>query len=114
MNTAYLITKPWLGTVEIADRSFGQSMLAKFLGQVAAAEPKPSAICFYTEGVKAALADAPFREPLDALERAGVPLLLCGTCIEHYGVAAQVVVGSIADMKAIATALGSADKVVTV
>ena len=114
MRTAYLITKPWLGTVESTDLEFGQAMLGKFLGQVAEAPQKPSAICFYTEGVRAAVDDAPCGEVLEKLSQAGIPLLLCGTCIDHYGLADRVVVGEISDMATIASALGQAEKVITV
>ena len=114
MRTAYLVTKPWLGTIDADDLEFGLTMLGKFLGQLAAAPEKPSAVCFYTEGVKAALEDSPFVDTLQQLADAGVPLLLCGTCVDHYGLEGQLSVGEIADMQAIAGALATADKVVTV
>lgn len=114
MQTAYLVTRPWLGHVGADDIAFGQAMLGKFLGQLVAAPEKPSALCFYTEGVKAALDDSPVREALSSLESAGVPVLLCGTCIEHYGISDRIAVGEVADMPRIAGALGSAEKVVTI
>lgn len=114
MRTTFLVTKAWLGTVDDVDRSFGQEMLAKFFGQLVGTEPRPSAICFYTEGVKAALADTPFHAALVSLEAAGVPLLLCGTCLDHYGIAEKTVVGTVADMRTIAAALSNADKVITI
>lgn len=114
MKTAYLVTKPWLGTVDPADLDFGQSMLGKFLGQLAEAPEPPTAICFYTEGVKAALDDSPCRDVLRKLEEAGIPLLLCGSCLDHYDLHDRVAVGRVSDMPTIAGALGGAEKVVTV
>jgi len=114
MDTAYLVTRPHLGHVAPEDLEFGQKMLGKFLGQLVGAPEPPEAICLYTEGVKAALEGSPVLGDLEQLEAAGVPILLCGTCIEHYGVADRVRVGEVVDMQRIAIALGGADKVVTV
>jgi hypothetical protein len=115
MKTAYLVTKPWLGTVDPDDADFGREMLGKFLGQLLDAPEKPSAVCFYTSGVAAAVQGVPYQETLEGLARAGVPLLVCGTCVEHYEIGDLLVTGSeVADMKAIAGALGGADKVLTI
>lgn len=114
MRTAYLVTKPWLGNVEPADLEFGQAMLGKFLGQLAGAPEKPTAICFYTEGVRVAVDDSPVLEALHTLEGSGVPLLLCGSCVEHYDLAQRLAIGQVSDMATIAGALGHAEKVITI
>jgi hypothetical protein len=115
MKTAYLVTKPWLGTVDPDDADFGREMLGKFLGQLLEAPEKPSAVCFYTSGVMAVIRGVPYQETLEGLVRAGIPLLVCGTCVEHYEISEQLVAGSdLADMKAIAGALGGAEKVLTI
>jgi intracellular sulfur oxidation DsrE/DsrF family protein len=115
MKTAYLVTKPWLGTVDPEDADFGREMLAKFLGQLAGAPERPSAVCFYTSGVTAATRGVLHEETLEELARAGVPVLVCGTCVEHYGIGDRLVAGGeVADMKSIAGALGGAEKVITI
>jgi hypothetical protein len=114
LSTAFLVTKPWLGSVEPDDLEFGQAMLGKFLGQLAEAPEKPTAICFYTEGVRAAIDGSPCAEVLERLEAAGIPLLLCGSCIDYYQIADRVIAGQVSDMATIAGALGGAGKVITV
>lgn len=115
MKTVYLLTKPYLGVVADDDRGFGEAMLGKFLGQLAqAATAEDTVLCFYTEGVKAAVRGASAVPGLRALEEKGIALHLCGSCLEYYSLDDQVEVGTVSDMQTIAGALGGADKVVTI
>ncbi len=74
----------------------------------------PSAICFYTDGVKLVVEGSPVIEQLKALEAKGVHLILCSTCLNHYGLAEQVQVGVVGGMTDIIEAQWRADKVITI
>jgi intracellular sulfur oxidation DsrE/DsrF family protein len=73
----------------------------------------PSAICFYTEGVKLVCEGSPVLEPLRALSERGVHLIVCSTCLEYFGLKNRVRVGLVGGMPDIIDAQWRADKVIT-
>ena len=113
-NTVIVITKPCLGTTSQDDSEFGLEMLEKFFHSLERISAQPKGICFYTEGVKAVAKDSPIEISLKILEGLGVQLVICETCLKHYGLADKVVVGKIASMVDIVRMMSEADKVVTV
>jgi len=78
------------------------------------AETLPSVICFYTEGVRLVVEGSPVLEPLRALEARGVRLVVCSTCLAHYGLTDSVKAGIVGGMPDIVEAQRQAEKVVSV
>ena len=74
----------------------------------------PGAICFYTEGVKLAVDGSPVLETLQSLERKGVRLILCSTCLNYYNLVDQVKVGIVGGMGDILEAQRAATKVISI
>lgn len=72
----------------------------------------PSYICFYAEGVKLTLADSPVVEELRALEKLGVTIFICKTCLNFYNALDKVGAGTIATMVDIMGAQTNCDKVI--
>jgi hypothetical protein len=58
----------------------------------------PSSIMFYNSGIKLALHDSEVIEILHEIEKKGVELLICGTCVDHFKLGSSIVVGKISDM----------------
>jgi hypothetical protein len=99
----------------ISDQQPLKDKLAKtFLTLANQMESLPKAICFYTDGVKLACEGSPVLEELLALEKQGVRLILCQTCLNMLGLGDQVRVGIVGGMGDIITALWEADKVITI
>ena len=109
-----LMTKTWLGHVEDQDRGFGQAMMDKFLHALEAAPQKPSAMCFYTEGVRLVIDNSPVLLSLKVLADMGVDLIVCQSCVHQYGLEDRVAVGRVGGMPDIVAAVTNADSVVTV
>ena len=63
-------------------------------------------------GVKLASSPGPALDALKKLEAAGVSLLVCGTCLDYYGLLEQKQVGETTNMLDIVTSLDLADKVI--
>ena len=53
-------------------------------------------------------------EDLQTLEEQGMRILICGTCLNHFGLKEKVAVGTVSNMYTIAEELLGAGKVVTV
>ena len=74
----------------------------------------PGAICFYTEGVRLVVEGSPVIEELKDLEARGVPLIVCQTCLNYYGLTGKELVGIVGGMTDIIAAQWKADKVITI
>ena len=95
-----------------ADQALRENLARKFFLLLHEAGTLPAAICFMTDGVRLCCEGSPLLEQLALLEAAGVPLILCKTCVDAYGVADRVRVGVIGGMPDIITAMWQADKVI--
>ena len=110
-NTIILITNNGMGK---ADTELQHQLISTYLKLLNAHDYLPAAICFYTEGVKLAVEGSPVIEELKALEAKGVRLILCGTCLNHFGLQDKVRVGIVGGMTDIIEAQWQANKVITI
>jgi intracellular sulfur oxidation DsrE/DsrF family protein len=73
----------------------------------------PREICFYDEGVKLTVSNSPVLEELESLAGKGVELIVCTTCLKHFGILDDLAVGTAGGMKEIVDAQDVAAKVIT-
>jgi len=106
-----LITQDGMGH---ADPELRHKLIRTYLDLLTLEDPLPDAICFYTEGVHMVMEGSPVLEELRALQHQGVRLIVCSTCVNHYGMADRVRVGEIGNMKDILAAQWDAEKVITI
>ena len=95
------------------DRALQHKLIVKYLELIQMNEHLPNAITFYTDGVKLVVDGSPALEQLRPLEAKGVRLLVCSTCLEHYGLSEKVRVGIVGGMTDIIEAQVKAEKVIT-
>lgn len=112
--TIIVITRMGLGTTSADDADFGVQMLDKFFHTLETLPVKPRAICLYTEGVKLAGQGSALGLQLRLLQGLGVRVLVCQTCLKHYGIDPESVVGEVGGMTDIVQLMSEADKVITV
>lgn len=94
----YLIPTDTMGDGE---RELGQILIKGFISTIKELDPLPKRIIFVNSGVKLAVKkDVTFY--LKELEDKGVEILLCGTCVDYYGLQEKVEVGEISNMFEIA------------
>lgn len=96
-----------------AEPALGQKLAATFLNMLDLDDRLPATICFYAEGVKLAVTGSPVLEELASLQAKGVALIVCTTCLNHFGLVDELKVGTAGGMKDIVAAQWSADKVIT-
>lgn len=65
-------------------------------------------------GVNLAVAGSPCLESLQQLEKSGVSILVCGTCLEHFGLSGANGVGEVTNMLDIVTSFQLATKTIRV
>lgn len=106
-GAAIVISKAVLGG---EDNVLGEVLMKSFLGTLPQLSSPPSLVVLMNEGVKLALKKASSCDHLVAIENSGTRILVCGTCTNHFGVTADVGVGTISNMFEITEALLAADK----
>jgi selenium metabolism protein YedF len=109
METTVVLNSEGMGH---GDSGLGGQLLLKFLHQLSGAPP--DAVVLYNAGVKLLAPGSPVLEVLRQLERAGVELVVCGTCVDFYHLREQLSAGRISDMREIVTMLTSSRKVITI
>ncbi|MCA1990321.1 MAG: sulfurtransferase-like selenium metabolism protein YedF [Desulfarculus sp.] len=101
-------------TLGRGDDALGAGLMKNFLLTLKEMGPSLWRILFLNGGVKLCCQGSDSLETLRELEAAGVSLLVCGTCLNHFGLLEQKQVGETTNMLDIVTSLQVADKVVTV
>ena len=109
-NTVILITREGMGS---ADATLQQKLLNTYLGLLLENGSLPEAICFYTDGVKLVVEGSPLLERLTEIEKKGVRLVICSTCLNYFSLTEKVRVGIIGGMPDIIEAQANANKVIT-
>ncbi len=93
------------------DDKLGALLMITFINALKDMDELPHKVLFYNSGVKLAIKDSPVIGALKDLEKMGVELILCGTCVNHYSLADVVGVGTIGNMYSIAAVMASTGKV---
>jgi intracellular sulfur oxidation DsrE/DsrF family protein len=96
-----------------ADENLEQMLMVKYLELLAQNNSLPTAICFYTDGVKLVCEGSPVMEQLRGIEGKGVRLIVCSTCLNYYDLSEKMQVGIVGGMGDIIEAQVKAEKVIT-
>jgi selenium metabolism protein YedF len=94
------------------DDALGAVLMAAFLDTLSHFERDVSHVIFVNAGAKLAVEGSPVLEQLRQLEQVGVKILVCGTCLNHFGVKDMLAVGSVSNMYAIIETLLKAGRIV--
>jgi selenium metabolism protein YedF len=94
------------------DDDLGHLLMKNFLKALKDLDKLPQKMVFYNNGVKLATNGSPVIEHLKDLEKMGVELLLCATCVNHYSLEASVVAGTLSNMYTIAEVMASAGNII--
>jgi selenium metabolism protein YedF len=94
------------------DDVLGDILIRSFIHTLLQLKPVPDAIICYNAGVKLAVKDSPVLDDLQQLAQAGVDILVCGTCVNYFGLGDQVAAGHISNMYDIAETMAGAARLV--
>lgn len=99
-------------TMGEGDKELGRLLISNFIKALKDLDKLPAKIIFYNGGVKLAVRGSENLEHLQQLEKMGVEILLCATCVNHYGINDKTGAGILSNMFTIAEAMASASKVI--
>ncbi len=109
-NLVYIISSDSMGR---GSEELGWGLLQTYVGTIEQVDPLPSHIILYNGGVKLAATDNKGLEALQNLEKKGVEIWSCGTCLEFFHLEEDRKVGSITNMYDIMNTMATAGKVVS-
>jgi selenium metabolism protein YedF len=109
--TVILVTNDGMGK---ADGELPHMLARSYFQLLEENDLLPGVICFYTDGVKLVCEGSPVLEQLRALEEKGVRLIICGTCLNFFGLKDSMQVGIVGGMTDIIEAQWRAEKVISI
>lgn len=105
-----LVTSDTMGR---GDDTLGSALMANFLKTLKEMGSELWRLIFLNSGVKLTVEDSPVLATLTDLQKDGVTILVCGTCLNHFGLLDRKKVGETTNMLDIVTAMQTADSVIT-
>jgi selenium metabolism protein YedF len=110
-KTLILVTKDRVGS---GDDTLGAKLMVNFLATLHEMGEALWRVVFVNSGVKLTVNGSEVLPSLQALEKAGVSILVCGTCLNHFDLLKEKAVGQTTNMLDIVTSLQVAGKVITI
>jgi selenium metabolism protein YedF len=94
------------------DAELGHLLMTNFIKALKDIDKLPGKIVFYNNGVKLAVKSSPVIEHLLDLEKMGVELILCATCVNHYSLNNELGAGLVSNIYVIAEAMTTAGNII--
>lgn len=99
-------------TMGEGDNELGRLLMSTFIKALKDLDKLPQKILFYNRGVTLVTKTSPDIDQLRQLEKMGVELLLCSTCVNHFKLEKACGAGILSNMYTIAEAMSSAGKII--
>jgi selenium metabolism protein YedF len=96
------------------DEELGTILIKAFVNTLAENDPPPWRIVLFNRGIFLAVEGAETVEALANLEKLGVEILVCGTCLDFFGLKEKAAVGVVSNMYDILTTMLTATNSVTI
>ena len=110
-NWTIFVNKEIIGA---GDDELGKSLMKMFIYTISEGDDLPKSILFMNGGVKVPTLNDQAIEHLKVLQDKGVELLVCGACLNFYGLEEKLEVGRLSNMYDITNAMKDASKVITI
>jgi selenium metabolism protein YedF len=94
------------------DDDLGRALMISFIKTLKDLAPRPTSLLLMNSGVKLASVGSPAAGAILELQDLGVEALVCGTCLDFFGLEQALVAGRVSNMFEIASRLVDADRVV--
>ena len=94
------------------DEELGKVLIKGFIYAITQLDKYPKAVLLYNSGVKLSSEGSDSLEDLKVLEKHGVEILSCGTCLNFYNLQDKLQVGKVTNMYSIVEELAGATNVI--
>lgn len=108
-NFIVVVTSDKMGE---GDDQLGHLLMTNFIKALKDLDKLPQKMVFYNNGVKLAINSSPVIEHLRDLEKMGVEIMLCATCVNYYSLESVVGTGTVSNIYTIVEAMASTGNIV--
>lgn len=107
-KTVVVLSSDTMGT---GDDELGHILMKGFIFALTQLDTLPNTVLLYNTGAKLSVHSSSSLEDLITLEKAGVTVLTCGTCLNHFGIAEELSVGEVTNMYRIVEEMRDAGRI---
>jgi len=107
--TVFVISSDTMGK---GNDELGAVLMKAFIHTTVELEAGPDVMIFYNAGVKLTAEGSDFLNDLKELEKKGVKMLVCGTCVNYFNLTGKIAAGVVSNMYDIAGTLSRAGRIV--
>jgi selenium metabolism protein YedF len=94
------------------DEDLGATLMAAFLDTLSHFKGELSHAIFVNAAAKLAVEGSPVLDQVRQLEQMGVEVLVCGTCLDHFGISDRLAAGNVSNMYTIIETLSKAGRII--
>jgi selenium metabolism protein YedF len=94
------------------DNKLGDLLMINFVKAIKDLDELPHKMVFYNKGVLLGSENSPVLEHLKEIEKMGVKLFLCATCVNHYSLEGKITIGTLSNMFEIVQIMASSGNVI--
>jgi len=94
------------------DDELGHVLMRSFIHTLLTLEPLPETLIFYNTGVKLTVKGSEVIDDLKEIEASGVSILVCGTCLNYFGISGDLACGIVSNMYDITSSMAAAGRLV--
>lgn len=94
------------------EKKLGHLLMVNFIKAIKDLDHLPQKMLFYNNGVKLGSDDSPVYEHLKELEKMGVGIFLCATCVRFYHLEEKIKIGVLSNMFEIVQVMASAGNII--
>lgn len=107
--TVFVISSDTMGK---GNDELGTVLMKAFIHVTTELETVPDVMIFYNAGVKLTAEGSDFLNDLKELEKKGVKMIVCGTCVNYFNLTGKIAAGVVSNMYDIAGTLSRAGRIV--
>lgn len=100
-------------TIGEGEEELGRNLMRMFFYTLTESEELPSHIMFMNGGVRLLVEDEQVIDHIKVLKEKGVNILVCGTCLNFYGISDRLQIGTVSNMYDIVSVMQSAGKIIS-
>jgi selenium metabolism protein YedF len=94
------------------DEELGHLLMNNFIMAIKDLDVLPRKMVFYNKGVTLGAVGSPVADQLKEIEKMGVTLLFCATCVDFYSLNEKIKIGTLSNMFEIAQVMSSATHII--
>jgi selenium metabolism protein YedF len=111
-DTGDLVVAIGKNTMGTGNDDLGAILMKAFIYSLTELDTPPSLMVFFNSGVRLTSEGSTALKDLKTLEEKGCVISSCGTCLDFYQLKEKLAIGNVTNMYAIASAMGSAARLI--